>query len=144
MKNATIKRTVSVCMSLLMLFLLNVSAFAAEPETTAEPRYAIFSLCSADLDITRTVLGGKASCSALAATTKSGYSTQVTAELQKLDGTWKHVTSWTASGSYEAEVDEIHYVASGNTYRVKATAKVYDANGVLRETATTYSEEVNY
>lgn len=144
MKNATIKRSVSVCMSLLMLFLLNASVFAAESEMTPMPRYAVFSLCSADLDITRTVLGGKASCSALATTTKSGYSTQVTAELQKLDGTWKKVTSWTASGSYEAEVDEVYYVASGNTYRVKATAKVYDASGVLKETATTYSGEVNY
>lgn len=144
MEKKVFKRISSACLALLLLFSLNASAFAMSSESPIMPLYAVISYCVSDLEITKTVLGGKATCTGEAVVTDSNYDVTVKCELQKLDGTWKTLKSWSESGNFGVDAGGSYYVSSGYTYRVKTTVKVYNSNGSLRETATEYSNQVHY
>ena len=74
------------------------------------------------------------------------YSTVLTVQLQKSSGSyWSTIKTWTGSGTGITGVliEEDYYVVRG-TYRVCATAKVYDTSGKLLETQSVYSATVTY
>ncbi len=73
----------------------------------------------------------------------SGEATKakITAELQCKNGSsWTTVKTWTdTQNSYRASVYETYTVTKGKTYRIKATATVWE--GSQSETQTVYSNE---
>ncbi len=89
---------------------------------------------------------GKATCIGDVTIYNNSYSTVLTVQLQKSTGSsWSTIKTWTNSGTGITGVliEENHYVVRG-TYRVRATAKVYDTYGMLLETQSLYSAIVNY
>lgn len=59
---------------------------------------------------------------------------------------WTSVKSWTATGSYllGASVDETIAVASGYQYKLFATGRIFNSEGVVIETAYKNSAAVAY
>ncbi|TEB15564.1 hypothetical protein Psfp_02059 [Pelotomaculum sp. FP] len=140
-----------ICMWLLVLMavLSPVPAYAADGTENAgaqgviTPKFTYISLLSPGLSINSS---GKATCIGLASAYDSSHTTILTVELQKYTGSgWSTIKSWSASstGTSVAVVEENYYVVHG-TYRVCATAEVYNASGVLLERKSLYSDTVIY
>jgi hypothetical protein len=107
------------------------------------PQWTYISLLSPGLSINST---GKSTCMGLASAYDSSHTTILTVELQKSAGSsWNTIKTWSASstGVSIATVEESYYVING-TYRVCATAKVYNASGNLLESKSIYSSTVIY
>ena len=107
------------------------------------PQFTYISLLSPGLSINSF---GKANCIGLASAYDSSHTTRLTVELQKYSASgWSTIKSWSASaiGTYVANVYEYYYVVH-STYRVCATAKVYNAYGTLLESKSLYSNTVTY
>jgi len=105
------------------------------------PQYTYISLLTPGLSINSS---GKAICSGMASAYNSSHTIILTVELQK-SGDWSNVKFWSASatGGSVARIEEDCYVARG-TYRVCATAKVYNASGALLEKKSIYSATIKY
>lgn len=102
-------------------------------------RYQGLSRLGAELSIS----SGSATCTGTA-TTVSGYTCDVTLRLQRYTNSkWKNVKTWTLSGKTN-RFNETYYVTSGYEYRLEITADVYHSGGTLVDTATVYSNQVNY
>lgn len=102
-------------------------------------RYQGLSRLGADLSIS----SGSATCTGTA-TTVSGYTCDATLRLQRYTNSkWKNVKTWTLSGKTN-RFSETYYVTSGYEYRLEITADVYNSSGTLVDTATVYSNQVNY
>lgn len=140
----TIHRIITTCFALLLLLSLGTNAYAAEFDNTITLKYVSLNSCTANLEITKTSSTGKASCNVVGYAKKLEYTVHITAELQKLNGTWSTIKSWSDSSTYCVELNKIHYVVSGYSYRIKAITQVYDQNDNLLETTTTYSRIVSY
>ncbi|MEN6327567.1 MAG: hypothetical protein ABFD18_15355 [Syntrophomonas sp.] len=82
----------------------------------------------------------------LASAYDSSHTTRLTVGLQKSTGSgWSTIKSWSASatGISIAAVEENYYVVYG-TYRVCATARIYNSSGTLLESKSLYSDTVVY
>ena len=68
----------------------------------------------------------------------SGYKVSLTLTLQKSSGNdvWEDVESWSSEGNAGAAISERRALYSKYSYRVKATATVYDLNGNWIESET--------
>ncbi len=77
-------------------------------------------------------------------TVPSGYSSGLTMELQKYDGGWTTIKTWSSTGSTRTEMSRTHSVSSGYRYRLKTTHKAYNGAGGTAETIVKYSSEVSY
>lgn len=113
------------------------------PQGIISPQFTYISYLNPGLAISSS---GLASCVGAAAGYFDSYTTVVTAELQKSSGSsWSKIKTWTASatGAAIALAEGEYYVVHG-TYRVCATAKIYDASGKLLETQSLYSPVVTY
>ena len=113
-----------------------------DPSYVVTPFYKYISIVGASISISNT---GKAASSGYVYYV-GNYDSTLTIELQRLNGTsWSTVMSWSKSFSGEDlhSMEEMYYVTSGHTYRVKTTATVKNGNTVL-ETATSTSSEVLY
>lgn len=139
-----------VCMSILALMTVlaaAVPAYAADGIENAgtqgviTPQFTYISLLSPGLSINSS---GKATCMGLASAYDSSHTTILIVELQKSNG-WSTIKSWSASstGISLAIIEKDYYVVRG-TYRVCATAKVYNAYGTLLESKSLYSDTVTY
>lgn len=142
----------SVCMWIIVL----MAVFSALPayavaeavqdagtQSVIKPQYTYISNLTAGLSINSL---GKATCGGLASAYDASHTTKLTFELQKSSASgWSTIKSWPASatGISLARVEENYYVVHG-TYRVRATAKVYNASGTLLESKSTYSNTVTY
>jgi len=141
-----------VCMGILVLMTVftAVPAYAAaevvqhaETQGVITPQYTYISLLSTGLSINSS---GKATCQGFASAYDDSHTTRLTVELQKSSTSgWSTIKSWSASstGISIAGIEENYYVVSG-TYRVCATAKVYNASGTLLENKSAYSNTVTY
>jgi hypothetical protein len=141
-----------ICMGILVLMAVfsAVPAYAAaevvqdaRTQGVITPQYTYISLLNAGLSINSS---GKANCIGLASAYDASHTTKLTVELQKSSASgWSTIKSWSASstGTYVADVYEDYYVVYG-TYRVCATAKVYNASGTLLENKSAYSDTVTY
>ncbi|HAG08592.1 MAG: hypothetical protein XD78_1991 [Desulfotomaculum sp. 46_296] len=140
-----------ICIGILVLtaVFFSVPAYAADGTQNAEtqgvitPQFTYISLLSPGLSINSS---GKATCIGLASAYDNSHTTRLTVELQKFNaGGWSTIKSWSASstGTSVATVYEDYYVVHG-TYRVCATAKVYNASGTLLENKSLYSDTAIY
>ena len=138
-----------VCMGILILMTVfsTIPAYAADGTQNAgtqgliTPQFTYISVLTPGLSINSS---GIATSAGLASAYNSSHTTILTVELQKSGG-WSTIKSWSASstGTSLAKVEEDYYVVRG-TYRVCATAKVYNASGTLLESQSLYSDTVVY
>jgi hypothetical protein len=145
-RTKTSKRITVLALTLLLIAtFLTPTAFAAQYTENKVPivipRFARINIFAVDLTISS---NGYADCYSRVSLTYSSDTVTLTMELQKQNGSaWNKVNSWNTSGSGTVSLGKGCYVNSG-TYRVKATAQVYNSSGSLIETATAYSITVNY
>lgn len=133
----------TICVILVCLILV----FSATPATADSevqdvelqemfsPQFTHILFLIPGLDITS---AGESTCLGIVALYDSTHTVELTVELQKLNsGSWATIETWSGwgTGMTGVEVEHSHYVVRG-TYRVRATAKVYNSQGKLVETAT--------
>lgn len=121
------KRFISFLLMLVLVFSLTIPAFAAD----AQPRYKHIASFAADISYGN---WGIATCSA-SVIIDQGYRVVLTLSLQKSsdDLTWEDVETWSAEGNMTASISEKRALYSNYSYRVLATARVYDQDGHLIE-----------
>lgn len=141
-----------ICMGILALMavLSPATAYAtadvsqnAGTQGVIAPQFTYISLLIPGLSIDSS---GKATCSGMASAYDNSHTTILTVELQKYTSSgWSTIKSWSASstGTYVADVYENYYVVYG-TYRVRATAEVYNSYGILLESRSLYSDTITY
>jgi len=143
------KRFISMSILAFMTVFLVVPAYAANGTPNAgiqgvvTPQYTYISTLTPGLEVDSL---GTATCVGIASAYDSSHTTKLTVELQKSSaGGWSTIKSWStsAAGASLARIEEDYYVVRG-TYRVCATAKVYNASGTLLESQSLYSDTVIY
>jgi len=72
----------------------------------------------------------------------SNYTTGITVELQQLNGSWKTIKTWTATGDTSVSLEKTYFVLPDYSYRFKVTNKAYYSNGSLIESIVKYSTVV--
>lgn len=141
-----IKKSVSICLTVLLLFLalcIPVGAAVASEENIMEPRYTHFTVVSINLSIDS--LG----CATATGTIQGrpGVTTGIKAVLQKYNssnGTWSDIKTFNASSTdYNCLLSGSYYVARG-TYRVYAEFYAFNNTGVCVEIASGYSPIKDY
>lgn len=148
MKKSVLDRVISVAILVGIMLSLTCTAFAVSANDEGVgvvPRYALIRSFYATLDVDSSS-NGKATCSAGADVTNS-FKISIVAELQrKSGGKWQTLESWSNSGIYSVYVSNggEYYVTSGYSYRVNATAYVYDSAGKLVESVEKQSKEIAY
>ena len=125
------KRSISFLLIFMLTCYLALPAFAAE-DTYVQPRYKHIAVFSADISYGS---WGIATCTS-SVIIDSGCSVTLTLSLQKSsDGPiWENVETWSDAGTSGAFISEERALYSKYSYRVLATAYVYDSTGRLVET----------
>ncbi len=139
MKKRIIAVVAVVVIALSVLCSHSIAAVSENPDTVF-PQNIIITSCDRDFKINSSgglYLFGLTSV-------PSGYKAEVIVELQRYDGGWRRVTEYSATGAYNAIVDEDITPARGYLYRLKLSHKAYNSSWVLLETITKYSEEIEY
>lgn len=147
--NAKLKRMLGAGVLVCSLSLLSIPTITTA-EATQFPkhffsedistRYIGMRMFYAELNISSTGL----STSAGTIETRTGYTCDVTLELQRDSGSsWISIKEW-EDGGKSISFKENWYVTSGHDYRVKLSADVYDSSNRLVESLTTYSAVVEY
>ncbi len=77
-------------------------------------------------------------------TVPNGYKAGLVIELQKYDGGWATIKTWSSTGGTITEMSRTHSVSSGYRYRLKTIHKAYNGAGGTAETIVKYSSEVSY
>ena len=128
--------------SIIALLVSSVSA-AATDAGTVQPRYTHITSFYSEIDITS---AGRADCYGFVQVEDSTDTIQLTVDLQRstTTATWTTIKSWTNTGSIFLSVEEPWYVTSGSYYRVRVTAKIYTADGLLAENQYTSSRVLYY
>ena len=127
----------------LFLLMLSSTAFAQAP-LNIQPRYEEIMRFDPALTISSS---GYAQCSSEIRTFDSSYEIDLTMSLQRSsnDGrTWSNVKTWDTSDYGSAALEEGWFVLSGYSYRVKATAEIYDESGDLIEEESVTSPVEEY
>ena len=121
--------------------LLMTTAFAATDSTPGgNARYIAVATLAAGLDIDS---DGKALCNGYVLANDPSYDVEIVMELLQLDTDTVKKT-WTNSGSFSTRLDDKPwYVTSGHMYVVRVTASVYSGNTLI-ETASGFSNIVDY
>lgn len=127
-------RTKLLALALCMFCLLN-TCFASAEMTFAPTAQAETTL-RALVATSGAVINGRGKCSSV-----PGYTSTVYVYIQKyINGTWVSVSSDSGTGS--ATTSAIMEV--GCSYRVYATCRVYDVEGVLFDSDYAYSATIRY
>ena len=127
----------------LFLLMLSSTAFAQAP-LNIQPRYGEILDFYSSLSISSS---GYAQCSSDISTLDSDSEIDLTMSLQRSsnDGrTWSTVETWDTSDYGSAALEEGRFVLSGYSYRVKATAEIYDESGDLIEEESVTSPVEEY
>ncbi len=110
-------------------------------QTEINPRFIAIWDCGRALTLENSL--GKLYCMGYT-DTYSGYKGYVMVELQKMDGTWDTIKTWThSSNTASATVDEYYYVGRG-TYQLKVTHRAYNSNNVQVDEFIAYSDLLQY
>ena len=128
---------------LAFLLMLSSTAFAQAP-LNIQPRYEEILDFYSSLSISSS---GYAKCLSDITTLDSDSEIDLTMSLQRSsnDGrTWSNVKTWDTSDSGFATLEEGWFVLSGYSYRVKATAEIYDESGDLIEEESVTSPVEEY
>jgi len=111
-------------------------------ERSSVSRFVRINFFEIDLSISKAGLSNSFACVSLK---HSADTVKLTLELQRQNGTtWNQVKSWSTTGSGIVYIESDWYVSSGYTYRVQATANVYNSSGTLLETVNITSGTVKY
>lgn len=131
-------KKVARSMSLLLaLVCLTTALCMSTSAVEITPRYTGITTLNADINVSSS---GRADCYGYVRT-RSGYSADVTVELQ-CDG--QTIKSWSDSGSGVIEIEKTYYVTPGHDYQVVVTAVVRNAQGVIVEIPSSDSLTVPY
>ena len=84
---------------------------------------------------------GKLTCEG-ATTVRSGYYAEVVVELQKYDGGWYTIATWSDTDSDFASVSKTYTATSGYSYRLRLTHTAYDRNWNYIESFVKFSRTV--
>lgn len=133
---------VLLCMALLMP--LNIFAYAEDLDSevieVVSPRYKEVETIYMRLTISDS---GRAECYTNVQIGE-GYTVELEVKLQKLDGKWTDVHTWTTTGEEFITIDEPWYVVRGYDYRLRITATVHDQYGNFIEAPFEYSNIVEF
>ena len=133
---------VLLCMALLMP--LNIFAYAEDLDSevieVVSPRYKEVETIYMRLTISDS---GRAECYTNVQIGE-GYTVELEVKLQKLDGKWTDVRTWTTTGEEFITIDEPWYVVRGYDYRLRITATVHDQYGNFIEAPFEYSNIVEF
>lgn len=134
------KKIVSLILVVCMVFSF-ASATGSEPTEDIAPLYEQLIGMSSLLKINS--LGYAEAYGT--ATVRAGYNVEATIELQKLDGNWNTISSYTSSGTgILGTKPYIKMFVVHGTYQAKVTAVVTDSYGNHIETQTALSQVVRY
>lgn len=132
----------SIAVLLLMCLLVPASYAQA---VVISPMYVGIANFQVSLSINGSGIAG---CSAYLATSISSCTPTLAVTLKKSTNgqAWTSVKSWTATGTYllGASVDETIAVASGYQYKLFATGRIINSEGLVIETAYKNSAAVAY
>lgn len=133
---------VLLCMALLMP--LNIFAYAEDLDSevieVVSPRYKEVETIYMRLTISDS---GRAECYTQVQI-DTGYTVELEVKLQKLDGKWTDVRTWTTTGQERITIEEPWYVVRGYDYRLRITATVHDQYGNFIEAPFEYSNIVEF
>lgn len=135
------KRILSLMLAAVLSLSFGVTASAQEQEQTPiMPRYTYIANTVVDISInTATNVTSNYASSTLY---DDSLELQITLKLQRYNNSkWNTVKTWTASGMGRTVIDKNWAVVSGYTYRAYATFSVYDSNGNLLESVSSYNSE---
>lgn len=123
----------SIFLILLMVFTTTVNA-SATPELS--PMFIALKTHTNGLDIE----GSLATCTGVA-TCYDGYTVRMSLYLEGyINNRWTTVSSWNGSKDIYSIVNKTSTVTSGNIYRVRSVATVYDENNKIVEAPVIYSK----
>lgn len=145
------KKTICMGVIVLMALFFAVPAYAAveaqsvnaQEMGTLSPQYTYISRLVSGLSIDSF---GKSTSIGDVSIYEGSNTVVLTVQLQKFNGSsWNTIKTWSDSGAGLAGVyiTQDYYVVSG-TYRVCATAQVYNSSGQLLETQSAYSPTKTY
>jgi len=127
------KRLLSFLLMLVLILSMALPTFAAEGPYV-QPRYKHIATFSAEIEYGN---WGIATCRSVV-TIDDGYQVTLTMSLQQSSGndSWKDVKTWTDQGYSGASITQEYSLLNKYSYRVLATATVYDLDGNWIETET--------
>lgn len=135
------KRITTVFLLAALVLSMGIPVSAQRPDTTVTPYYTHVNSVYACISINPT--WGIATCSGRVSA-QSVTPVKVNVYLQQDTGTyWKTLKSWSATGTWQADLQRDYAVARGYKYRVLVVGYVYDDAGNLLESASII-HEANY
>lgn len=140
MKHICYRLTCIVAMFLVCVIVLSITVSADTGEI--EPYYATLLNFSTTLSVSPS---GQSKVRGVISLISDDYTADLTTELQQWNnGNWSTIRSWKTRGTEYVESVGYWYVMLGHSYRVHASATVYDQNGKVLERATKNSATVTY
>ena len=124
----------------LNVFALAEDYYDSEVVEVVSPRYKEVQTIYMSLEISDS---GRADCYT-SVQIAYGYTVELEVKLQKLDGKWTDVKTWTTTGERRITIDEPWYVVRGYDYRLRITATVHDQYGNFIEAPFEYSNIVEF
>lgn len=127
----------------ILCLLVSVASAAAPAEDQIQPYYLRIATIGSDFSISSS---GYARCYGYVELHNMTDTAELTVELQRsTNGSdWETIKDWTASDKCTVELDKGWYVASGYSYQIHITVKVYTSSGSLVETVTKDSLSSKY
>ncbi len=134
------KRICCVVLVLCLVAMFAPSVFAVPNDMPmVSPRFVAIDTTTVGISIDEDT--GIASCDAQCIA-QDDYTIRVECKLQRWNGSsWVTIKTWTNTDTYIAYVAEDWAVYKGYNYRVYATFYVYDENGTLLETFSSYDSQ---
>lgn len=136
MRHMLQRATITLMLVLITVGGISVSAAQTEP---LQPLYTGLSRISPNL----TISSGTIFCEDTIMV-RSGYTANVTWELQGGIDKLTPITTWTDSGSNILQLNKTRVAISGYSYRLKTNVKVYNSTGKLVDDVTKFSVTVSY
>lgn len=136
------KKAISVCCVLIIVFQLFVGAtYAAAPEEMTPYYTGVYSV-GANLKIVNETLGK--SESQAVAILRAGYTAEVTMTLKQISvGSVEELKTWNDSLSATGEIKHTYYIPSGYGYTLIVSMDIYDSDGDFVETIVT-NDSITY
>ena len=131
------KKTVHYSILMVLILGMLLSNITVAQAAAIQPKYIAIHSLQASLSISEQ---GQATCQGQLIVV-NGYTTYLKVELKR-DGIT--IMTWSGSKSNSFAISRSHYVTSGHTYSVTATATVYDSNNRIVETQSRLSLEKFY
>ena len=138
MKTKTLRHV--TLFALAFCFMVNSIAMVANA-VEVEPRYTGIYSIKSTIDISPS---GMINCSG-SVIGRSGYTIELTVELQRFDRDWETIETWGKTSSGVVSLEGIYFVPKNNKdYQVVTTAIVKDSSGKIVESPSKESEVMTY